>query len=165
MAVYEFPRNVTPAQKAAAVTVKGPLFNKVGKDETVLVGTYQCKVLDQEAQTRLADIGPKANKLEGVFVRRNIPFLAAAMASDNGDKYNSAADAECYIEDSNGNRIDKTDGAYLFRVPNFPRQQFADQPEYTFIMIGLDKDGNKTEVKLPLYVVNTQVSFEGGQNQ
>jgi hypothetical protein len=61
--------------------------------------------------------------------------------------------------------VEKVDGDYLFRVPNYPRTEFADQPEYEFIMEGNDKDGNKTLVKLPLYVVNTQMSYEGGKNE
>lgn len=164
MAVFEFPVNAKPAEKTAALTVKGPVFNAVGKDETRSAGLAPMTVLDQDLQTRQTEVGP-SNQLEGVFVRRNVPFLAAAMATDNGDKCKTAAEATVRIETKDGEPVEKTDGAYLFRVPNHPRAEFADQPEYQFVVEGVDKDGNKTVVKLPLFVVNTQVSYEGGQNE
>ncbi|NLI78750.1 MAG: hypothetical protein GX442_20210 [Candidatus Riflebacteria bacterium] len=164
MAVFEFPVNAKPAEKTAALTVKGPVFNAVGKDETRAAGLAPMTVLDQELQTRQTEVGP-SSQLEGVFVRRNVPFLAAAMATDNGDKCKTAAEAVVRIETKDGEPVEKTNGAYLFRVPNHPRAEFADQPEYQFVVEGVDKDGNKTVVKLPLYVVNTQVSYEGGQNE
>ncbi len=164
LAISEFPVDKKPADKTAAVAVKGPLFSEVGKDETKVAATVGMKVLDAETQTRLTEVGA-TNSLKGVFVRRNVPFIVAAMATDNGDKCTTAAGAVCRIETSDGIEIDKDGNSYMFRVPNYPRTEYKDQPEYQFVMEGADKDGNKTVVRLPLYVVNTQMAVEGGRNE
>lgn len=164
LAISEFPVNKKPAEKTAAVAVKGPLFSEVGKDETKVAGTIGMKVLEEAAQTRLTEVGATGS-LKGIFVRRNVPFIVAAMATDNGDKCTSAAGANCRIETTDGTEVDKDGNSYMFRVPNYPRSEYADQPEYQFVMEGADKDGNKTLVRLPLYVVNTQMAVEGGRNE
>lgn len=164
LAVSEFPVNRKPAEKTATVGVKGPLFSEIGKDETKVAGTIGMKVLDAEAQTRLTEIGA-TDSLKGIFIRRNVPFIVTALAADNGDKCATAGDAVCRIEKADGTEIDRDDGSYMFRVPNYPRSEYADQPEYTFVMEGADKDGNKTVVRLPLFVVNTQMAVEGGRNE
>jgi len=99
----------------------------------------------------------------GIFVRRNVPFLMAAVQTDNGEF--SSKDANCFVVKAGNDTdpIQKVDNAYLFRRPNFPRAEFKDEPEYTFIMQGVDKEGNRTEVRVPLYVVDTQASIEAGQ--
>ena len=164
MAIFEFPINAKPEEKSAAVTCKGPLFTKEGVDDTK-AALYPCAVANAENQTRLSKIVPNED-LRGVFVRRNIPFVVGAMSTDNGDKYSSAAENECYILDkSTGDKQPLTGGSYLFRKPNYPRSEYADQPEFEFVMECSDKDDNKTEVRLPLYVVNTQASFEGGRTE
>jgi len=164
LAISEFPVNKKPAEKTAAVAVRGPLFSEVGKDETKVAATVGMKVLDAETQTRLTEVGA-TNSLKGIFVRRNVPFIVAAMATDNGDKCMTAAGAVCRIETSDGTEVDKEGNSYMFRVPNYPRTEYTDQPEYQFVMEGADKDGNKTLVRLPLYVVNTQMAVEGGRNE
>jgi len=164
LAVSEFPLNKKPAEKTAAVGVKGPLFSEVGKDEVKTAGTADMKILDVETQTRLTEV-VATDSLKGVFVRRNVPFIVTALATDNGDKCTSTADVNCRIEIKDGMEVEKVDGSYLFRIPNYPRAEYADQPEYLFVMEGADKDGNKTVVRLPLYVLNTQMSVEGGRNE
>ncbi|HOT27020.1 MAG TPA: hypothetical protein PLU72_02450 [Candidatus Ozemobacteraceae bacterium] len=164
LAISEFPVNRKPAEKTAAVAVKGPLFNEVGKDETKVAATVAMKVLDAETQTRLTEVGATSS-LKGIFVRRNVPFIVVALATDNGDKCTTAAGAVCRIETTDGTEVDKDDSSYMFRVPNYPRNEYKDQPEYQFVMEGADKDGNKTVVRLPLYVVNTQMAVEGGRNE
>ncbi|HEY9071556.1 MAG TPA: hypothetical protein VIV61_14950 [Candidatus Ozemobacteraceae bacterium] len=164
LAVSEFPLNRKPAEKTAAVGVKGPLFSEIGKDETKVAGTVGMKVLNPQAQTRLTDVGT-TDSLKGIFVRRNVPFIVTALATDNGDKCSTTAEAVCRIETKDGTEVEKSESGYLFRVPNYPRSEYADQPEYQFVMEGADKDGNKTVVRLPLFVVNTQMAVEGGRNE
>lgn len=164
LAISEFPINKKPAEKTAVVTVKGPLFNEIGKDETKVAATIGMKVLDAEAQTRLTEVGA-TDSLKGIFVRRNVPFIVSALGTDNGDKCTSLAEASCRIETKDGVEVDKEGDSFMFRVPNYPRTEYADQPEYVFVMEGADKDGNKTLVRLPLYVVNTQMAVEGGRNE
>jgi len=164
LAVSEFPLNKTPVEKTAAVMVKGPLFNEVGKNETRQAGAFRMKVLDAAAMTRVTEVNSNTD-LKGVYVRRNVPFIVTAMTTDNGDKCTTAAESACRIEAQDGAPVEMSDGSYLFRVPNYPRSEYKDQPEYQFVMEGADKDGNRTVVRLPLYVVNTQMAVEGGRNE
>ncbi|MFZ2959668.1 MAG: hypothetical protein WA705_22505 [Candidatus Ozemobacteraceae bacterium] len=160
LAVAEMPKNLPPAQKTAAVFVKGPLFDETGKILTQTAGVVPMVVSDAEKQMRSTQVGEK--NVRGVFVRRNIPFLTAAQMTDNGTYDHDGAHCRI-INKSSGQDVAKIDAAYLFRVANFPRETYKDQPEYEFVMDGADEAGNRTEVRVPLYVVNTQASFEGGK--
>ncbi|RCK77875.1 MAG: hypothetical protein OZSIB_2034 [Candidatus Ozemobacter sibiricus] len=162
LSIYESPRNAHPTKKTAAVAVAGPVFDATGKPVSQVAGKVKATVLDEAAQTRLVTVGEEV--LKGIFVRRNVPFLVAGQIQDNG-KYKRDS-AVCRIENKEtGEVIEKVDGAYLFRVPNYPRSEYADQPVYQFVMEGKDDAGNQTVVKVPLYVVNTAVSYEGGRNE
>jgi hypothetical protein len=161
LAVFEFPKNTKPAEKTSSVAMKGPLFSETGAKVAEQLKIQQ-EILNQDEQTRLAKVDSQVVK--GIYVRRNIPFLMAASISDNFKCDPTAV--SCHIEKKgSGEKIEKTEGSYLFRVPNFPRQEYGDQPEYEFVMEGNDKSGNKTSVRVPLYVVNTQASIEGGRNE
>lgn len=161
----EGERDLEPFKKTARLSVAGALFNERGapKFETKAV---ESKTLDEEAMTRQVHVsGGEKSALKGVFVRRNVPFIFAAMAVDNGDGRGKAGEVACRIEKADGSEVEKDGNSYLFRVPNFPRESYADQPEYYFVAKGSDKSGNLTTVRTPLYVVNTQAAFEGGRNQ
>ncbi len=161
----EGERDLEPFKKTARLSVAGALFNERGapKFETK---TVESKTLDKEAMTRQVHVsGGDNSALKGVFVRRNVPFIFASMAIDNGDLRASAGEVACRIEKADGTEVEKEGNSYLFRVPNFPRDNYADQPEYFFVAKGSDKSGNLTTVRTPLYIVNTQAAFEGGSNQ
>ncbi len=162
LSVYEFPKNVKPTEKTAAVALKGPVFDESGKSVAAVSGEVKAQVLDKETQTRKIEVGEQT--LKGIFIRRNVPFLVAAQITDNGEYKKDAATFRIENQET-GEAVEKVDGAFLFRVPNYPRAEYADQPVYQFVMEGKDDSGNLTTVKVPLYVVNTAVSYEGGQNQ
>ena len=158
-------RDKEPFEKTARLSVAGALFNDRGapKFETK---TVESKTLDEESMTRQVHVsGGEKSALKGVFVRRNVPFIFAAMAVDNGDHRAKAGEVACRIEKADGTEVEKDGNSYLFRVPNFPRDNYEDQPEYFFVAKGSDKAGNLTTIRTPLYVVNTQAAFEGGRNQ
>ena len=98
-------------------------------------------------------------------MRRNVPFIIAAVSTDNGNKRASAGEVEVKIVDANDQEVARDGDAYLFRVPNYPREEYKDQPDYFFTTQAADKDGNMTTIRMPLYIVNTQAAFEGGSNR
>lgn len=161
IAVFEAPVNCKPKEKTAAVAIKGMTFEESGK-KVVDAKSVQMSLLDDEQQTRLTSVGEES--LRGVFVRRSIPFLVAAQMSDN---YQFDPDeATCVVVNkATGSPVDKVDGAYLFRVPNYPRTEYQEQPDYELQIDGKDFGGNVTKIRLPIFVVNTQASFEGGRNE
>jgi hypothetical protein len=163
-------------QKSSACAVKGPVFNELGqsRDNTELWGKPEnqglvpAAIKDQDLQTRLTAVTPQTVGQKGVYVRRNVPFMIAAIARDNGDKYQGTADAACYItKKGEDTPVEKVDNAYLFRKHNLDGEgkPVEGEPEYEFVAKGNDKDGNATVVRLPLYIVNTQVSYEGGRTE
>lgn len=160
----EDERNLEPWNKTARLSIAGALFNERGapKFESGTL-TSQPNKDDYKSQVHVA--GGPDKTLKGVFVRRNVPFIFAAMAVDNGDARAALADAACKIELADGEDVDMQDNAYLFRVPNYPRDKYADQPEYFFVAKAKDTEGNLTTIRMPLYVVDTQAAFEGGRNQ
>lgn len=175
MAVFEYPINASPVTeqgKTAMCSVKGPVFNELGKTGTAdrwgENGTVPSVVKVWEEQTRETRVTPATVGKKAVYVRRNVPFMIAAVARDNGDKYLGTADAACYIaKKGSDNPEPKVDNAYLFRKNNVDDKgnQVEGEPELEFVIKGADKFGNTTVVRLPLLVVNTQVSYEGGRNQ
>lgn len=66
-------------------------------------------------------------------MRRNVPFIFAAMSTDNGNKRASTGNVEALIETADGKSVEKDGDAYMFRVPNYPRDQYPDEPEYVFV--------------------------------
>ncbi len=157
-------RDADPLKKTARLSIAGPLFNERGapKFESGLVPSKP----DEKDMTQQVHVsgGPDKN-LKGVFVRRNVPFIFAAMGVDNGNKRGNIAEVACRIETADGKEVEKEENAFLFRVPNYPREEYKDQPEYYFVALGSDKEGNITTIRLPLYVMNTKVSYEGGSNE
>ncbi len=157
-------RNLEPWNKTARLSIAGPLFNEVGAPKFES-GTLRPTVGKEDFVSQVHVTGKSDNALKGVYVRRNVPFIFAAMAVDNGDNRASAADAACRIEYADGKEVDKTENAYLFRVPNYPREEYKDQPEFFFVAKAKDKEGNISTIRMPLYIVDQQAAFEGGRNQ
>jgi|GEM_PF-696893 len=154
-------KNARPKDKVAKIALKGMIFDDSGKKTTEAV-EVPMKILSQDDQTRIAHIG--AESVKGVYVRRSIPFLAAVQMTDNY-KFNPDG-AKCYIRNkTTGADVEKIDGSYLFRIPNYPRDEYKDQPDLELVINAKDSAGNQTLVQLPLYVVNTQTSFEGSRNE
>ncbi|NCB38846.1 MAG: hypothetical protein EOM80_08760 [Erysipelotrichia bacterium] len=156
-------RNLEPFKKTARLSVAGALFNERGLLE------FKTKELDAKHDEEMTSVvtvsGGEKDAFKGIFVRRNVPFIFGAMSVDNGDGRKSVGEVACTVEDKDGKEVQKVDGAFLFRVPNYPRESYKDQPEYFFVAKSIDKSGNQTNVRTPLCVVNTQASFESGSNQ
>ncbi|MDN5278339.1 MAG: hypothetical protein PWR01_2304 [Clostridiales bacterium] len=160
----EDERDSIPWEKSARLSIAGPLFNERGAPKFES-GRLPAKIDEKDYKNAVNVIGGEGKSLKGVFVRRNVPFIFAAMATDNGNKRASAGLAEARIEYADGSEVEKDGDGYIFRIPNFPRDKYSDQPEYFFTAFSADKDGNSTSIRMPLYVVDTQASFEGGRNQ
>ncbi len=160
----EDERNKIPWEKTARLSIAGTLFNERGapKFET---GVLTSKIDQTEYRNHVNVVGGEEKNLKGVYVRRNVPFIFAAMSTDNGNKRATAGLVTTAIETADGKEVGKDGSSYLFRVPNFPRDQYPDEPEYFFTTNATDKDGNVTTIRMPLYVVETSAAFEGGKNQ
>ena len=165
-------RNKVPENKTVRYTLCGNLFNSNGTP-TLNGEVISTKVLNKKNKTQQAVVegGNKNEVFKGVYVRRNVPFIAVVRSVDNGDKRKSvgakAADGVKFvIKDSNGQEIQPdANGGYLFRVPNYPREDYEDQPDYYFEAQAEDVSKNLTKIKAPLYIVNTSASFEGSTNR
>lgn len=157
-------RNSIPWEKTARLSIAGTLFNERGAPKFES-GTLKSKIDEKDYLNHVNVVGGEGKSLKGVYVRRNVPFIFAAIATDNGNIRATAGEVDAKIEDADGNEIAKDGAGYLFRVPNYPRDDYKDQPEYFFTANASDKDGNITTIRMPLYVVNTQAVFEGGKNR
>ena len=157
-------RNGIPWEKTARLSIAGNLFNERGAPKFES-GTLGSKIDQKDYTNHVSVIGGEDKSLKGVYVRRNIPFIIAAVSTDNGNKRASAGEAEVRIVDADDKEVARDGDAYLFRVPNYPREEYKDQPDYYFTTSATDKDGNMTTIRMPLYIVNTQAAFEGGRNQ
>lgn len=160
----EDERNSIPWEKTARLSIAGALFNERGAPKFES-GTLPAKIDTKDYKNAVTVAGGEGKSLKGVFVRRNVPFIFAAMSADNGNKRASAGLAVPQIVYADGTEVKKDGNGYLFRVPNYPRDKYSDQPEYFFTVYTADEDGNSTSLKMPLYVVDTQAAFEGGRNQ
>jgi hypothetical protein len=160
----EAERNAIPWEKTARLSIAGALFNERGAPKFES-GVLPAKIDKEDYKNAVTIVGGEGKNLKGVYVRRNVPFIFAAMATDNGNKRASAGLAVPQIVFADGKEVEKEGNGYLFRVPNYPREKYPDQPEYFFTVFTADKDGNSTSVKMPLYVVDTQAAFEGGRNE
>jgi hypothetical protein len=157
-------RNVQPWEKSARVTVAGPMFNEDGA-VNVESGVIDTLLLSQEEQTRLTSVVADSNQnVKGIFVRRNVPFIFTAVATDNGDQRQTSGitsyNVEAGIFDESGNEVDKVNDSYIFRVPNYPLNEHKDQEVYVFKARAKDFSGNLTEVAMPVYVIDSYSSFE-----
>jgi len=160
----EDERNRIPWEKTARLSIAGTLFNERGAPKFES-GVLTSKIDQTEYRNHVNVVGGEEKNLKGVYVRRNVPFIFAAMSTDNGNKRASTGNVEAVIETADGKPVEKDGDAYMFRVPNYPRDQYPDEPEYVFVTTATDKDGNITTIRMPLYVVNTAAAFEGGKNQ
>jgi hypothetical protein len=160
----EDERDSIPWEKSARLSIAGPLFNDKGalKFES---GVLPSQIDENDYTNHVEIVGGEDKALKGVYVRRNVPFIFTAVSTDNGNERGTAGIAEAKIVYADGEEVEKNDEGYLFRVPNYPREQYADQPEYFFVTSAADVDGNLSTLKMPLYVVDTRSSFEGGQNR
>ncbi len=157
-------RNKEPWNKTTRVTAAGTIFNKDGAID-IDSGVIDTLILDENDQTRLAQIVVKEDdKINGIYVRRNVPFIFTALATDNGDRRKTAGvtsynvEAEIFHED--GSSVEKVNDAYIFRVPNYPVNEHREQEVYTFKARAKDLSGNLTEVVLPVYVIDSYSSFQ-----
>lgn len=165
-------RDKEPDSKTVRLTIAGNMFKDDGST-TLQTGDLATTILDEKDKTRQANInGGKDNQVfSGIYARRNVPFICLVRSIDNGDKRKTVGATEAdgitvKITSSTGEEIQKdADGCYMFKVPNYPREEYADQPEYTFEAKVFDGSKNLTTVKAPLYIVNTSASIEGSTNR
>ncbi|MBU1107829.1 MAG: hypothetical protein KKB51_14240 [Candidatus Riflebacteria bacterium] len=160
----EGERNRIPWEKTARLSIAGTLFNERGSPKFES-GKLTAKIDQESYNNHVNVVGGEEKSLKGVYVRRNVPFIFAAVSTDNGNKRATAGQVTARIENADGDEIAKVGASYLFRVPNYPREEYQEQPDYYFSTIATDKDGNLTTIRMPLYVVNTQAAFEGGKNR
>ena len=167
-------RNKLPEQKTVRYTLCGNLFNANGtptfKNERI-----NTQALDSAAKTQQAVVEGGANNsvFKGVFVRRNVPFITLVRSIDNGDKRKSIGSTEqdgikftIYKGSLNGEEVQPgANGEYLFRIPNYPREDYQDQPDYFFEATAKDVSQNLTKITGPVYIVNNTASFEGSTNR
>jgi len=157
-------RNSIPWEKTARLSIAGTLFNERGAPKYES-GKLSSIIDKKEYTNHVSVVGGEDKSVKGVYVRRNVPFIIAAVSTDNGNKRASAGEVEVKIVDANDQEVARDGDAYLFRVPNYPREEYKDQPDYFFTTQAADKDGNMTTIRMPLYIVNTQAAFEGGSNR
>lgn len=171
IAAFEYPFQAEPLNKGARVTTYGPLFENLRTD--AIRSEEGCpRDLTRNVRAELRDE-------QAIYVRRNVPFTIGAATTDN-----SYARAEVYTLEPNPNVVRGEDGFYIyseqrgamdrvvvsddgksfmFRLPNYPREQFQDQPEYRLLAISTDAAGNKMEIDVAVNVVTTRAFYEGGQ--
>ncbi len=159
-------RDKAPANKTVRVTLAGSMFDKDGK-ASLNSAELPTATLSGGDKTRKASVSSdESGAFSGIYVRRNVPFFVMVRSIDNGDKRktvgSTAADGVSYtLKDSTGKEVSKEeDGSYLFRVQNYPRDKYADQPGYVFEANVRDGSGNLTTVKSDVFVVNNEASFE-----
>lgn len=159
-------RNQAPANKSVRVTLAGSMFDKDGA-AALNSAVVPTSILNGGDKTRVASVSSdESGAFSGIYVRRNIPFFVLVRSIDNGDKRktvgSTAADGVSYtLKDSTGKEVAKEeDGSYMFRVQNYPRDKYADQPGYIFEASVKDGSGNMTTVKSDVFVVNNEASFE-----
>ena len=165
-------RNKLPQEKTARYTICGNLFNENGTP-TLTGEVFETKLLDKSSKTQQALVvgGEKNDVFKGVYVRRNVPFITLIRSIDNGDRRKTVGTSEAdgvkfTIKNSNGEVCQPdANGGYLFRVANYPREDYQDQPDYYFEAEAYDASRNLTKIKAPLYIINTSASFEGSTNR
>jgi hypothetical protein len=162
MGVVEVPRNAAPEKKTVSFVRSGTLFDAAGHKIYEESPGIPTEVDDESRQTRKAVVGSAFIADKGVFVRRNVPFLIVVKQTDNGDA-DPREISYRIVEKSTGKDVEPTDGANLFRVANYPRSEYRDQPDFELLVQSQDKVGNRTALSLPLYITNTQASFEAGK--
>lgn len=174
MAAFEYPHQAPPALKSAAVVTHGPLF-EVAKAEQFRS--------DEDCQVDLTrKVSASLDNEQAIFVRRNVPFWIGAATSDNSFSRHEELpvfDLEetadvlnggdgFFIDASDRNALERIvrgdDGSFMFRLPNYPREDFADQPDYRLVVRSTDQVGNSLELEVPVYVVQTRAYYEGGRN-
>ena len=162
LGVVESPKDALPDKKTVTLVRSGTLFDEAGHKVYNEKTGIPAELENQALQTRKIAIGSSLDSNLGVFVRRNVPFLVVAKQMDNSDADPKEV-SYSVVDKTSGKAIEKYEGGNLFRVANYPRSEFKDQPEYEIVVQGLDKVGNVTSIRLPLYVTNTQASFEAGK--
>ena len=170
-------REKEPWNKTARVSRAGALFDENGAikfDDSTIVKSV---CTDSNEQTYQIHVDDKAVK--GIYVRQNVPFIFTAVGVDNGDERKVPIEVQAQIERKDESVVEKTDNAYIFRVANYPRDAYQDQPDYYFVARAADKDysfdsnnkkvqgttdRNVTTVRIPLYVVENKATFEKSGN-
>jgi hypothetical protein len=165
-------RDKEPWNKTATLSAIGAMFNEDGVVKANQEVNIKTGCISKEDQTRLAPVSIDENKnkenatdvkkvLNGVYVRRNVPFIFAATSIDNGTDREKQTPVVARLENADGSEITASpDNSYIFRVANYPRENYKDQPDYYFVAKARDDSGNITSIRLPLYVLDSNASFE-----
>ena len=164
----ENERDKEPWNKTARISIAGALFNKDNISE-FKSGVIKSSLMSKEDQTRLVHISNKSDEktLSGIYIRRNVPFVYAAISIDNGNDRVAPTELESRIEKVENNNttvVAMNDNSYIFRIANYPRASYKDQPEYFFVAKATDEEGNITTIRLPIYVLNSSATFETSSN-
>ena len=171
ISVFEYPRNAPFEEKTAAVVTEGPAFGEPSR--SIVPATVSCN-RDLTLTTRVNGDSPAAN---AVYVRRNIPFAISGTTADNQDRRASVDVLQFHddLGDIDGisivsNRPDgmdrmvrNDDGSFMFRIQNYPREEYADQPGYNLIVRSTDNAGNRVELELPLFITETRAYYDRGE--
>ncbi|MBR4328519.1 MAG: hypothetical protein IKP71_01565 [Candidatus Riflebacteria bacterium] len=164
----ENERDKEPWNKTARISIAGALFNKDNISE-FKSGVIKSSLMSKDDQTRLVHVSNKSDEktLTGIYIRRNVPFVFAAVSIDNGNDRVAPTEIDARIEKVENNVttvVEKSDNSYMFRIANYPRASYKDQPEYFFVAKATDEGGNITTIRLPIYVLNSSATFETSAN-
>ena len=99
-------RDEIPWKKTARLSIAGNLFNERGAPKFE-AGNLTAKIDQKTYNNHVNVVGGEGKNLKGVFVRRNVPFIFAAMSTDNGNLRATAGDVNARIEDADGNEVEK----------------------------------------------------------
>lgn len=165
-------RDKAPWNKTATLSAIGPMFNADGVLKACNEVNVKSGCISKEDQTRLVPVSIDEDKnkenasavksvIDGIYVRRNVPFIFAATSIDNGSDRKKQMPVIPRIEDEDGKEIQaSSDNSYIFRVANYPEDSYKDQPKYYFVAKARDDSGNITTIRLPLYILDSNASFE-----
>ena len=170
--------------KTARVTLAGPMFfaqNTTEGSDNLHTDTILTGINDKDNFLLQAHFTSDEN---GLYVRQNVPFSFIIRAVDNGNKRKSLVNQDniiARIETESGEAVEKDaeSGDYIIRKPNYPAEEYPNQPKYFFVAKVVDegmskpntessetlvknnnKKGNITTVRLPVFVLPSSSSFE-----
>ncbi|NLM18223.1 MAG: hypothetical protein GX221_10945 [Candidatus Riflebacteria bacterium] len=175
-------RDQHPEKKTVRFTLKGFLFDRHGRAVKDTFVNMPTQVHEEEELKRMANFSFDSNEKapKGIYVRKNVPLQVFISSVDNRDRRRNNTNADriqCAIfeVDKHGNETPIWEGDSLstagavFRVPNYPRDKYADQPSYK-LAVRVDDEpstsgpvagkNNTTYFESPIFVVDTGASFD-----